>query len=49
VSGVSLWREEARVAGSIAALVTELEEQWGSVLEKLEQAQVRSGSAHPLS
>lgn len=41
VSGVSLWREEARVAGSIVEIVTELEERWGGVLDKLEQAQVR--------
>jgi hypothetical protein len=39
-SGVSLWREEARVAGSVVELVTELEERWGGVLDQLEQAQV---------
>lgn len=40
VSGVSLWREEARVAGSVVDLVSELEERWGGVLDQLEQAQV---------
>lgn len=40
VSGVSLWREEARVAGSVVELVTELEERWRGVLDQLEQAQV---------
>lgn len=40
VSGVALWREEARVAGSVVELVTELEERWGGVLDQLEQAQV---------
>jgi hypothetical protein len=41
VSGVSLWREEARVAVSVVELVSQLEETWGGVLDKLEQAQVR--------
>lgn len=41
VSGVSLWREEARVAASVVELVSQLEDTWGDVLTRLEQAQVR--------
>jgi len=43
VSGVWLWREEARVAMSVVELVGQLEGTWGDLLDRLEQAQVGAG------
>jgi hypothetical protein len=38
--GPDLWREEARVAGSVAGLAVQLEDTWGAVLDELEAAEV---------
>lgn len=48
MSGVSLWREEARVAVSVVELVGQLEGTWGDLLDRLEQAQVGLGGGVPI-
>ena len=40
LGGVSLWREEARLAESVVELVAQLEESWGGLMDTLEQEQV---------
>jgi hypothetical protein len=44
--GPDLWREEARVAGSVAGLAVQLEDTWGAVLDELEAAEVRQARLH---
>jgi hypothetical protein len=44
--GADLWREEARVASSVAGLAVQLEGTWGAVLDELEAAEVSAAQCN---
>jgi hypothetical protein len=44
--GADLWREEARVASSVAGLAVQLEGTWGVVLDELEAAEVSAAQCN---